>query len=252
LGANLKKFLLIQLVCFTHIFLFAQTQPTTPPQPQPTKPVVSPAPVTPPTTSTAPAASPEPAQKTTAVAQAENGPDGAKLPPDGTYTSYDGFPLEKIHWSALPGSKSLAELKNIAKEDLKKLTLDYFMEFEKAKGLPFNKKEIEKIVNNYYDYNYKPVDAIPVLQKRHTFLYFRSLITRLSLLYMIEYQKELAEKNNKVLTDKMNSLEKTIQLKTAPQQAPFLRMPINIYEFLVILAFLISFGLLTKELISRR
>lgn len=239
----MKKILLIQFVCFVHIFLFAQTSPQ--PQAQPAKPVV-------PVASTAPVPPQPQAQKLAAPTQLENGPDGLKLSPDGMYTSYDGFPLQTIHWSPLPATKGLVELKNIVKEDIRKLTVDYYMALQKEKGLPFNKDEVEKIVNNYYDLNYKPVDVIPVLQKRHTFLYFRSLLTRLSLLHMIEYEKEKTEKKTQELSDKINSLEKTVQLKTAPQQTPFLKMPTNIYEFLVILAFLISFGLLSKELISRR
>lgn len=235
----MKKFLLIQFVCFIHIFLFAQT-----PQ-QPQKLV---APATP-----ASQIQPQPQKTVSPAALSEGEVDGViKLASDGNYTSYDGFPLQTMHWSPLSPAKGLAELKNIAKEDLRKLTLDYYMAFQKEKGLPFNKDEVEKIVNTYYDLNYKPVDSIPVLQKRHTFLYYRSLITRLSLLHLIEYEKEKIEKKTQELNDKINTVEKTVQLKTAPQQPPFLKMPTDIYEFLVILAFLISFGLLSKELISRR
>lgn len=251
----MKKILLIQFVYFIHIFSFAQNQPQTPPQTQPPKlaaPAAQAVPVAPTTQVAQVAPVAPPAQKSTAAGQLETGPDGIKLSPDGMYTSYDGFPLPTIHWSPLPATKSLAELKNIAKEDLRKIIIDYYMAFQKEKGLPFNKDEAEKIVNNYYDLNYKPVDTIPVLQKRHTYLYFRSLITRLSLLHMLEYEKEKTEKKAQELSDKISAVEKTVQLKTAPQQEPFLKMPTNIYEFLVILAFLISFGLLSKELISRR
>ncbi len=128
-------------------------------------------------------------------------------------TTNDGFPVEKAAWAAgftLNKNTSVADLKKIVKSDVLIHTKEYFQAFEKEKGVSFNEAMVLEFVDKYYKSTYESIEDPGTLERVHYFPLFRGVLTRFSLLKLVEYNKLQFEKINAENTKRLNSLEEKL------------------------------------------